>query len=153
MNDLRRSFGMTGQQVLSVSGNPNELVILTTWPSADQARAFASSPELKQGLQKAGVITQPEILILEEPGHAQELAQRVVSEIEAQDFAAARALLSDDFKFSGAVPVPIGPDEWLGVHRALTARDGKLTGWAVESLPNGGVLGILAQMGAAVPAH
>lgn len=52
---------------------------------------------------------------------AQALTKQVLQAIENQDWNAARALLSDDFKFSGAVPVPIGPDEWLGIHRALAA--------------------------------
>jgi heme-degrading monooxygenase HmoA len=208
MKDVRQSFGMTGEQVLHVSGSPNEIVALTEWTDADQARAFATSSELRQGMQKAGVITQPEVLILEEAKNAQELTRQVLRAIEAQDWAGARALLSDDFQFSGAVPVPIGPDEWLGVHRALaagmpdfsfhyqatggvgdkaegavqvggthtgtftppipglpsvpptgnkilnpqepisvTAKDGKLTRYVVEHVPNAGLLGILGQMG------
>jgi hypothetical protein len=47
------------------------------------------------------------------------VVKNVVNAIEAGDFPAARALLSDDFQFSGPVPQPIGPDAWLGVHRAL----------------------------------
>lgn len=145
--------------------------------------------------------------------NAQTITKQVLQEIENQDFTAARALLSDDFKFSGAVPVSIGPDEWLGVHRALaaamsdfsfryqptggtdsqaegtvqvggthngtlsvpipgiptipatgkkilnpvehvrvTARNGKLTEYVVEHVENAGLLGIVSQMGATVPA-
>jgi hypothetical protein len=47
------------------------------------------------------------------------VVKTVISAIEAGDFPAARALLRDDFEFSGPVPEPIGPDAWLGVHRAL----------------------------------
>jgi SnoaL-like domain len=47
------------------------------------------------------------------------VVKKVMSAIEAGNFPAARALLSDDFKFSGPVPQPIGPDAWIGVHRAL----------------------------------
>ncbi len=49
------------------------------------------------------------------------VVRRVMSAIEGGDFAAARALLHDDFTFSGPVPQPIGPDAWLGVHQALYA--------------------------------
>jgi heme-degrading monooxygenase HmoA len=66
MEGLRRSFGQIGQQVFRTAGNPNELVILTEWGTSDQARAYAQAPELKQGMQRAGVISQPEVLILEE---------------------------------------------------------------------------------------
>ena len=44
---------------------------------------------------------------------------RVIRAIEGGDFPAARALLHDDFEFSGPVPQPIGPEAWLGVHQAL----------------------------------
>jgi hypothetical protein len=47
------------------------------------------------------------------------VVKTVITAIEAGDFPAARALLRDDFEFSGPVPEPIGPDAWLGVHQAL----------------------------------
>ncbi len=58
------------------------------------------------------------------PGASQPAAtvvRAVIAAIEAGDFAQARALLHDDFSFSGPVPQPIGPDAWLSVHRALYA--------------------------------
>ena len=50
---------------------------------------------------------------------AASVVKRVMHAIENADFPAARALLHDDFQFSGAVPQPIDADQWLGVHRAL----------------------------------
>ena len=52
-------------------------------------------------------------------GTAIAVVQRVIRAIEGADFPAARALLHDDFAFSGPVPQPIGPEAWLGVHQAL----------------------------------
>jgi hypothetical protein len=49
------------------------------------------------------------------------VVKQVMSAIEGGDFPVARALLRDDFEFSGPVPQPIGPEAWLGVHRALYA--------------------------------
>jgi hypothetical protein len=49
------------------------------------------------------------------------VVRSVIAAIEAGQFAQARSLLHDDFRFSGPVPEPIGPDAWLGVHRALYA--------------------------------
>jgi heme-degrading monooxygenase HmoA len=66
LDGLRQSFGMTGSKVFHTSSNPNEIVILTDWPSAEKARAYGQSPDLKQAMQRAGVTSQPEILILEE---------------------------------------------------------------------------------------
>jgi hypothetical protein len=66
MTDLRTSFGMTGEQVFQVASDPKEIVIITDWPTVEKARAYAQSPDLKQGMQRAGVVSQPEILFLEE---------------------------------------------------------------------------------------
>jgi SnoaL-like domain len=52
---------------------------------------------------------------------AESAVRSVIAAIEAGQFAQARSLLRDDFTFSGPVPQPIGPDAWLGVHRALHA--------------------------------
>lgn len=51
--------------------------------------------------------------------NAVETVQTVLAAIEANDWERARGYLADDFIFGGAVPEPIGPDAWLGVHRAL----------------------------------
>ncbi len=66
MDGLRRSKGQISQQVFRTAADPNELVILMEWATTDQARAYAQAPELKQAMQQAGVISQPEVLILEE---------------------------------------------------------------------------------------
>jgi heme-degrading monooxygenase HmoA len=65
-DSTRRSFGMTGARVFHTTTSPNEVVIITDWSTADQARAYSQSPELRQAMQNAGVISQPEVLILEE---------------------------------------------------------------------------------------
>ncbi len=65
-DSTRRKFGMTGEKVFQIASSPNELVVIIEWPTTDQARAYAQSSELKQAMQKAGVISQPEVLILEE---------------------------------------------------------------------------------------
>lgn len=146
--------------------------------------------------------------------NAVETVQAVLAAIEAGEWQRARGYLADDFTFSGAVPQPIGPDAWLGVHRALSAampdfsfnasglreQGGKVVGQLqisgtqtrelalplpgvapiaptgrrvslpaepitvtahgerlvnleVETVAGGGLPGILAQLGAAIPAH
>ncbi len=66
MESTRRSMGETSFRVFHTATSPNEIIILTDWKSADQARAYSQLPGLKQAMQEGGVITQPEILILEE---------------------------------------------------------------------------------------
>ncbi len=66
MDSVRRSMGEAGFSVYHTTTSPNEIVVLTEWGTADQARAYSQSPDLKQAMQRAGVISQPEVLILEE---------------------------------------------------------------------------------------
>lgn len=66
MEKTRRSMGETGFRVYHTASNPNEIVIITDWASADKARAYSQLPDLKQAMQNGGVISQPEVLILEE---------------------------------------------------------------------------------------
>lgn len=143
-----------------------------------------------------------------------ETVKAVVNAIEAQDWARAASYLTADYTFSGAVPQPISGEQWLGIHRALSAalanfrfnlsnlkeegshvtgtvqitgthtgelrlpipgipaipatgkqvnnaeepitvtfRDDKIADWHVEQVPQGGLPGILSQLGVALPAH
>ncbi len=66
MEPLRRSMGETGLRLFRTAADPNEIVVITDWETADQARRYGQSPDLKQAMQRAGVISQPEVLILEE---------------------------------------------------------------------------------------
>ncbi len=63
---VRRSMGETAVKVYHTAASPNEIVALMEWGTADQARAYAQFPGLKEAMQKAGVISQPDILILED---------------------------------------------------------------------------------------
>lgn len=146
--------------------------------------------------------------------NAVETVRALLESIEAGQSERARGYLADDYVFAGAVPEPIGPDAWLGFHRALSAampdfsfnmrdfheengkvtghvqvtgtqtrelalplpgfvplaptgkrvslpaehltvtvRGGKLVRLEVEPVAGGGVPGVLAQLGAALPAH
>ncbi len=61
----RRKFGMTSAHVFRSATDPNEITVLTEWPSIDKAKAYAASPDLKQAMQNAGVISQPDVAFLE----------------------------------------------------------------------------------------
>ena len=62
----RKEFGCTGDQVLRDSSDPNSILVLTSWPSAAEAQAFATDPRLPDVMKKAGVISEPRIEIYEE---------------------------------------------------------------------------------------
>jgi len=144
--------------------------------------------------------------------NAQELVQDVYSSLEKKQFTHALSLLSEDFVFSGATPVPLTKHQWVGVIEALTAampdfsfdyklvkangsdvvgtveligtqmgelalpmpgaprvpptgkkvhlpeegveltvHNGQITSLQVANLPNGGVPGILKQLGVPLP--
>jgi quinol monooxygenase YgiN len=61
----RRKFGETSFQVYRSAADPLEITVLSQWSSADQAKAYATSPELKSAMQNAGVVSQPEVAFLE----------------------------------------------------------------------------------------
>jgi quinol monooxygenase YgiN len=66
LTNTRTRFGSTGYEVYRSPNDPNEITILTYWRDLNQARAYSQSPELKEGMQNAGVISQPDVMFLEE---------------------------------------------------------------------------------------
>jgi hypothetical protein len=66
VGDLRRRNGEKSYQIMRQEDGSNELVALFEWDSLDNARKYATSPELKAAMGRAGVLGKPEILFLEE---------------------------------------------------------------------------------------
>lgn len=65
---VRKEFGCTGDMLLRAASDPNEVLVLTFWPTADDAQAFVTDPRLPEIMQKAGVVSEPRIEIYEETG-------------------------------------------------------------------------------------
>jgi heme-degrading monooxygenase HmoA len=63
---VRKAGGSTGARVLRNVDDLSEQLIITEWPDLEHARAFASSPDLPEVMQRAGVIGRPDIVFLEE---------------------------------------------------------------------------------------
>jgi heme-degrading monooxygenase HmoA len=62
---LRRANGAIGAvQVYQDLEHPNQVTTMVEWDSAENARKFASSPELKEAMQAAGVTSAPEVHFL-----------------------------------------------------------------------------------------
>ena len=59
----RRKLGVTGQAVYRSIDEPNDVTVTHDFRSADKAKAFAASPELKGAMEKAGVKGTPQIWI------------------------------------------------------------------------------------------
>lgn len=66
LTTMRTGYGCSGHKVFQSPNDPNELTILTEWKSVDQAKAYATSEDLKQGMKNAGVISQPDVMFLAE---------------------------------------------------------------------------------------
>jgi quinol monooxygenase YgiN len=64
--DLRTSSGELSAQVYRDSSDPNKITTINKWNSLANAQKFAHSPELKAGMEKAGVVGAPAVYFLNE---------------------------------------------------------------------------------------
>jgi len=64
--DLRSSNGELSEQIYRDASDPNKLTIVFKWDSLENAQKYASSPELKAAMEKAGVNGPPNINFLNE---------------------------------------------------------------------------------------
>ena len=60
-DSTRKKLGVTGQSVYRVADEPNNVVVIHDFSSLEKARAFAASPELKEAMEKSGVVGAPTI--------------------------------------------------------------------------------------------
>lgn len=63
---VRKQKGCTGDMLLRDANDPNDILVLTFWPTAADAQAFATDPRLPDVMQKAGITSTPRIEIYEE---------------------------------------------------------------------------------------
>ena len=119
---LEAAPGLTG--VWLANRESGKRLSIMVWES--EAAASVAMAEVQKRLAvskharpKPASVEKFEVYAMVGSATAAGLVKRVMSAIESGDFSAARALLHDDFEFSGPVPQPIGPEAWLGVHQAL----------------------------------
>jgi hypothetical protein len=62
----RQANGSRGGQLFRNASDPNELVILLEWDVLEKARQFAQSEDLREVLQRAGVVDHPSIYFLKD---------------------------------------------------------------------------------------
>ena len=62
----RRDMGSKGAEILRDSSRPNEIVVITKWEDEDAAKKFSSSHDLKNVMEKAGVVGFPELRFLDD---------------------------------------------------------------------------------------
>jgi heme-degrading monooxygenase HmoA len=64
--NTRKRGGETGFHMFHNVDDPREVVLLLDWESAEGARKFMTSDELRNAMEKAGVIGSPEVHYLED---------------------------------------------------------------------------------------
>lgn len=62
----RKAKGSKGGQLFRNADDENETIILFEWSDLEKARQFVQSPDLREAMQRSGVVDQPTILFLEE---------------------------------------------------------------------------------------
>lgn len=62
----RKAAGSKGAQLFRSGDNPNEITLLFEWDSIENARKFSESPDLREVMQKAGVLGPPTLSFLNE---------------------------------------------------------------------------------------
>jgi heme-degrading monooxygenase HmoA len=62
----RKAAGCRGTTVFRSTDDPHQAVILSEWDTLEKAQQFTSSAELREMMQKAGVIDIPDLYFLDE---------------------------------------------------------------------------------------
>ncbi len=62
----RKANGSKGAHLFRNADNPDEIVILFEWDDLEKARQFSQSADLREAMQKAGVIGMPDLYFLDE---------------------------------------------------------------------------------------
>jgi heme-degrading monooxygenase HmoA len=65
-SSFRDQHGSQGGKIFRSVNDPNEIFILFEWDNLQNAQKFTQSDELKEIMQKAGVVGMPEIHFVEE---------------------------------------------------------------------------------------
>ena len=61
---LRSQNGITVSGVYTSVDDPNKVTIVTEFPAVEAVHGFLNNPQLKEDMQKAGIVGAPEIKIL-----------------------------------------------------------------------------------------
>lgn len=60
----RKAYGCKGAQLFQDAGKPNDITVILEFASKEQAQKMFESKELRETMQKGGVISAPEISFL-----------------------------------------------------------------------------------------
>lgn len=57
--EAKRGFGWIRSSVHTVDGEPDRVLVIEEFRTLDQARAFAALRELREGMERAGLVGEP----------------------------------------------------------------------------------------------
>ena len=58
---MKRGYGWKQSMIMAIDGDNKNLLVMEEFASMEKAKAFATSPELKAAMGKAGVTSAPEV--------------------------------------------------------------------------------------------
>jgi quinol monooxygenase YgiN len=73
---VRAKHGCLGHTVYRSEQDPNDITVITEWPSREQAREFVEDPSLREAMERGGVIGEPRISWVDEVETVSYAAQR-----------------------------------------------------------------------------
>jgi glycerate-2-kinase len=67
INTVRKHIsGSKGGRLYRSADNPNQIIVQLDWESAEKVQQFASSPGLREAMERGGVVGVPQAFFLEE---------------------------------------------------------------------------------------
>ena len=63
--EARKNAGMISASIGNLHGDPSHVYILSEWPDAETMNNFLSNPAVMETMKNGGVISKPEVMILE----------------------------------------------------------------------------------------
>ncbi|HUZ37063.1 MAG TPA: DUF1330 domain-containing protein [Streptosporangiaceae bacterium] len=64
----RAAHGEKSTTVLRDAADPNEILVIISWPAMANAQAFLDDPSLKEAMSQAGLAGPPRVEVYEEAG-------------------------------------------------------------------------------------
>ena len=64
--EVRRRHGSSGHRLYRGADDPNDITVIVSFPSREQAEAFAGDPSLREAMEQGGVLSQPTVTWLEQ---------------------------------------------------------------------------------------
>jgi quinol monooxygenase YgiN len=67
---VRQEYGATGHIIYRSLDDPNNVIVLNEFASAERAKAFAADPSLREAMERGGVVGEPRIIWAQEADRA-----------------------------------------------------------------------------------